>query len=195
MANLEPIKLIVGLGNPGPEYQDTRHNAGANFVLQLAQQYKVELQAESKFFGLCAQVRIGSQSIRLLNPTTYMNLSGKAVAAIAGFYKIPVENILVVHDELDLPPGIVRLKIGGSGGGNGVRDIIQSLGNQKSFRRLRIGIGHPGNARDVTNYVLKKPSSSDRESIQLGIDNALAVLPALVEGEWEAPMKKLHTHK
>ncbi len=189
-----PIKLIVGLGNPGTEYDATRHNAGADFVTELARQHSVTLVPESKFFGLSGRFFLGSNDIRLLIPTTFMNLSGKAVGAIAQFYKIPTESILVAHDELDLPPGTARLKIGGGHGGhNGLKDIIKALGNNKDFVRLRIGIDHPGNAKLVSNYVLKKAPANEQQLIEDSIANSLRVLPTAVSGEWNKAMKDLHT--
>lgn len=189
-----PIQLIVGLGNPGAEYDKTRHNAGADFVEQLARDVNCNLATDSKFFGLTGRCQLAGQDTRLLIPTTFMNLSGKAVAAIAQFYKIPVEAILVAHDELDLSPGIARLKIGGGHGGhNGLRDIIKALGNNNNFARLRIGIDHPGNAKLVSNYVLKKAPENDQEKIADSIYAALRVMPLAVTGEWNKAMKELHT--
>lgn len=189
-----PIKLIVGLGNPGSEYAHTRHNAGADFVSELARQYGGDLTADSKFFGLAGRVTINNHDIRLLIPTTFMNLSGKAIAAIAQFYKIAPEAILVAHDELDIPPGAARLKIGGGHGGhNGLRDTIKCLGNNKNFARLRIGIDHPGNAKLVSNYVLKKAPANDYQLITDSIYEATRVIPLLTSGEWNQAMKELHT--
>lgn len=189
-----PVKLIVGLGNPGSQYDNTRHNAGADFVIEVARQYSAELKPESKFFGLSARITIDSKDVRLLIPTTFMNLSGKAVAAIAQFYKIPPEAILVAHDELDFGVGETKLKIGGGHGGhNGLRDIIKSLGNNKNFARLRIGIDHPGNAKLVSDYVLKKAPLADRQHIEDSIYSASKVLPLLVNGEWNKAMKDLHS--
>lgn len=188
------IKLIVGLGNPGAEYENTRHNAGATFVTELARQHSVSLTPESKFFGLSARVFLGSNDVRLLIPTTFMNLSGKAVGAIAQFYKILPENILVAHDELDLPPGVARLKIGGGHGGhNGLKDIIKALANNKEFARLRIGIDHPGNAKLVSNYVLRKAPLAEQQLIEESIHNSLRVLADAVNGDWNKAMKDLHT--
>ena len=189
---MSAIQLIVGLGNPGREYEDTRHNAGAWFVERLAREQRCALQNESKFHGLTGRLQLASQDIRLLVPTTFMNLSGQAVAALATFYKIPVNAILIAHDELDLAPGQVRVKQGGSGGGNGVRDIIEKLG-QNSFHRLRIGIGHPGSADKVVGYVLSKPTSDERISIDAAIDAALKILPLAVSGQWSRAMNQLHT--
>ena len=190
------IELIVGLGNPGPEYDNTRHNAGANFVEDFARQSNVTLQPDNKFFGRSARVQSGGVDVRLLIPTTFMNESGRAVAAVAGFYKIAPENILVAHDELDLPPGTARLKKGGGAGGhNGLKDIIRSLGNQQQFCRLRIGVGHPGSASQVVGYVLKKASSEEQRLIDDSIDESLKVMPLVLAGDWEKAMKQLHTKK
>ena len=189
-----PVELIVGLGNPGPNYDRTRHNAGADLVLELAKSYHTTLKHESKFFGDTAKINIDGRDIRLLIPTTFMNRSGQSVAALARFYQVPVEAILVVHDELDIAPGAARFKKGGGHGGhNGLRDIVQSLGNNKSFARLRIGIGHPGDARQVADYVLKKASPSDQQLISNSIDDALRTLPLAIAGQWERAMTALHT--
>lgn len=189
-----PVELIVGLGNPGPNYDRTRHNAGADLVLDLAKSYQVAMKHESKFFGDTAKINIDGRDVRLLIPTTFMNRSGQSVAALARFYQVPVEAILVVHDELDIAPGAARFKKGGGHGGhNGLRDIVQSLGNNKSFARLRIGIGHPGDARQVADYVLKKASPSDQQLISNSIDDALRSLPLAISGQWERAMTALHT--
>ncbi|MGB0449829.1 MAG: aminoacyl-tRNA hydrolase [Porticoccaceae bacterium] len=189
-----PVELIVGLGNPGPKYDRTRHNAGADLVLELAKSQHVELKQETKFFGDTAKVSIDERDVRLLIPTTFMNRSGQSIAALAGFYQIPPAAILIVHDELDLPPGTARFKKGGGHGGhNGLRDTIQRLGNNKEFARLRIGIGHPGNAKQVADYVLKKPSPGDQQLITNSIDDALRALPLAISGQWEKAMHELHT--
>jgi len=191
-----PVELIVGLGNPGPNYERTRHNAGADLVLELAKAHHVELKHDAKFFGDTAKISVDNRDVRLLIPTTFMNRSGQSVAALARFYQVPVNAILVVHDELDLPPGAARFKkAGGHGGHNGLRDIIQSLGNNKEFSRLRIGIGHPGDARQVADYVLKKASSSDQQRILNSIDDALRQLPLAINGQWERAMTALHTEQ
>jgi PTH1 family peptidyl-tRNA hydrolase len=187
------IQLIVGLGNPGPEYAATRHNVGYWLIEQLCEASRAALSLESKFKGCVAQINIGKQPCRILQPTTYMNLSGESVLAVAKFYKIAPEEILVVHDELDLPPGTARLKMdGGHGGHNGLRDIISRLGT-KAFYRLRIGIGHPGNRDDVVDFVLRRPSISDRRDILDAIEHSLIVLPEVVSGNMEKAMNKLHT--
>ena len=195
MAETSPsIRLIVGLGNPGAQYEDTRHNAGFWYVEQLARSQGVSLQPEKKFFGLAARVLIGGQEVRLLNPTTFMNLSGQAVGATATFFKIPPESILVAHDELDLPVGIGRLKQGGGHGGhNGLKSIISALGNNREFLRLRLGIGHPGNSKDVVNYVLTKPSVAERQKIDAVIDEAIRITPDIVNGKRAQAMQELHT--
>ncbi len=189
-----PIQLIVGLGNPGAEYARTRHNAGADFVEEIARQQRVTLTPDKKFFGLTATVTIDGQPLRLLIPATFMNRSGQSVGAIAQFYKIPPAAMLVAHDELDMPPGTARLKIGGGHGGhNGLRDIIRALANDNGFARLRIGIGHPGHASEVSNYVLKKAPKDEFELTEDSIYAATKVLPELVRGEWNAAMKNLHS--
>jgi peptidyl-tRNA hydrolase, PTH1 family len=188
------IKLIVGLGNPGSEYRGTRHNAGADFIDALARQTSTTLLPESKFSGLAARINLAGHDLRLLIPTTFMNRSGKAVAAIANFYKIAPEEILVAHDELDIPPGTARFKRGGGHGGhNGLRDIVPALGNNKNFYRLRIGIGHPGHSSKVTGYVLGAPSQVDRTRIEASIDEAIASLPLLLDGDETKAMTRLHS--
>ena len=188
------IKLIVGLGNPGSDYRGTRHNAGADFVEELARQSGSSLQPEAKFFGLAGRINTAGHDVRLLVPTTFMNRSGQAVAAMAGFYKITPEEILVAHDELDIPAGTARFKRGGGHGGhNGLRDIVPSLGNSKDFYRLRIGIGHPGHASKVTGYVLGAPSQEDRTRIDASIDEAIASLPLLLNGDETKAMTRLHS--
>lgn len=188
------IKLVVGLGNPGNEYRGTRHNAGADFVEELARQCGSPLQPESKFFGLAGRVTLTGHDLRLLIPTTFMNRSGKAVAAMASFFKITPEEILIAHDELDIPAGTARFKQGGGHGGhNGLRDIVPALGNNKNFHRLRIGIDHPGHASKVSGYVLSKPSQVDRARIDASIDEAIAALPLLLQGDATKAMTRLHS--
>ncbi len=183
------VALIVGLGNPGPEYDKTRHNAGFWFVDALA---AGGFRPEAKFQGEVARVHVGGHEVWLLKPMTFMNRSGQAVAAMARFYKIPPEAILVVHDELDLAPGVVRLKQGGGHGGhNGLRDIVSQLGSRE-FVRLRLGIGHPGNSREVVNYVLGRPPAGEREAIEAGIEAVRTVLPNLLAGELQRAMNTLH---
>lgn len=196
MKPVEPVRLIVGLGNPGNEYAETRHNAGVWYIDELLKRYPspTPLQGDNKFKGLTGQTTIGSRTVRLLVPTTFMNLSGQSVAALANFYKIPVESILVAHDELDIDPGTLRLKTGGGHGGhNGLRDIISQLGNNKDFGRLRIGIGHPGNAKQVSNFVLKKPPASELALIEQAIAEAVAESEDIVNGNWQIVMNKLHS--
>lgn len=189
------IDLIVGLGNPGPEYEETRHNAGFWFVDTLARARGGNFRAESKFHGDACKVHLHGRDIWLLKPQTFMNRSGEAVAKLAGFYKIALENILVAHDELDIPPGSVRLKQGGGPGGhNGLRDMISRMGGN-GFMRLRLGIGHPGDARLVTNYVLHRPSLEDRKLIEDSIADALDVLPWILDGETARAMNRLHRKK
>ncbi len=188
------IKLIVGLGNPGSEYRGTRHNAGADFVEALARANGASLRAESRYFGMAGLLTLSGHDLRLLVPTTFMNRSGKAVAAMATFYKIAPEQILVAHDELDIPPGTARFKRGGGHGGhNGLRDIIPALGNNRDFYRLRIGIGHPGHASRVSGYVLGAPSAEDRGRIDASIAEAIGSLPLLLAGDETKAMTRLHS--
>ena len=190
------IQLIVGLGNPGQQYDQTRHNAGADFVGQLAARQMTPLKTESKFYGLYGKTTLNHEPVHLLIPNTYMNLSGQAVSALANFYKIPAESILVAHDELDLPPGVAKLKQGGGHGGhNGLRDIISKLGNNKNFYRLRLGIGHPGSASQVSGFVLKKAPASERDLTQAASDEALRVLEQACSGDWLKAMNTLHSFK
>lgn len=190
------IKLIVGLGNPGPQYEQTRHNAGANFVRAIASRFGATLQAQARFFGGTARLTIDGSDIRLLIPDTYMNHSGRAVGAMAGFFNIAPREILVAHDELDLAPGVCRLKQGGGDGGhNGLRDIIRALGNNRDFVRLRIGIGHPGSASEVVDYVLRRAPQSEQTLTRDSFDEALAVLPLAINGQWDAAMTRLHSHR
>lgn len=170
---MSEIKLIVGLGNPGDKYTDTRHNAGEWLIERLARRFNVSLNPESKFFGKTARTLVNEKEVRLLVPTTFMNLSGKAVGALASFYRIKPEEILVIHDELDLPAGTAKLKQGGGHGGhNGLKDIVAQLGNNNNFYRLRIGIGHPGHRDLVAGYVLNKPSPADRNALENVLDEA-----------------------
>ena len=193
---MSTIKLIVGLGNPGPQYSETRHNAGAWFVEQIAQDAGVELKPEQKFHGVIAKATIGSSAVHLLVPQTFMNRSGQAVQAFANFYKILPDEILVAHDELDFEAGVARLKLeGGHGGHNGLRDIIQKLGGARDFVRLRIGIGHPGDKSKVHNYVLKKPGKEDKELIEHSIYDAQRSLTSVVSGDYDAAMNQLHQTK
>lgn len=193
MSSSKSVRLIVGLGNPGREYEETRHNVGAWYVEALARQQGVRLKEDKKYFGMTGQFEANGESIRLLIPTTYMNRSGQSTSALANFFKISIDQILVAHDELDLPPGTARLKIGGGHGGhNGLRDIVSSHGNQKDFARLRLGIGHPGAAHLVTPHVLNKPSSADRDKIERAIDEALSYSGDIFRGEISKAMNNLN---
>jgi len=183
--------MLVGLGNPGPEYEHTRHNAGFCWLEAAARKLRVSLVPERSYFGLVARVNRPEGPVWLLEPMTYMNLSGKSVAALARFYKIEAQQILVAHDELDLQPGHMKLKLGGSASANGVKDICAQLGTP-DFWRLRLGIGHPGVKAEVVNYVLRKPSSEDREAIDKCIEQSLDALDLLLAGEMERAIMKIH---
>ncbi len=187
-----PIRLIVGLGNPGAEYAHTRHNAGFWLLDMLAGEHNETFRNEAKFFADTARARIGGENLWLLKPMTFMNRSGRAVGAVSNYLKIRPEEILVAHDELDLAPGVARLKQGGGHAGhNGLRDIIQVLGG-KDFWRLRIGIDHPGSAAKVVNYVLGRPSRDDREAMDTVLSRVLETLPEIVNGEMQRAMNRLH---
>ena len=187
------IDLVVGLGNPGPDYEHTRHNIGFWFVDALARTLGVTFKLVSRFHGHVADTSFATHQGRLFKPATYMNRSGQAVAAISKYYKIAPRNILIVHDDIDLPPGTIRLKQGGGDGGhNGLRDIISALQGDRDFPRLRIGVGHPGHGDEVVDYVLQKPSRHDKELISAVIDEAIALIPQIVEGEIEKAMNQLH---
>ena len=186
------MRLVVGLGNPGREYEATRHNAGFWWVENLADAKGVALKSESKFFGKIGRIARGTDDCRLLLPQTFMNASGRSVQAVAVFYKIPPVDILVVHDELDLPPGTGRLKLGGGvAGHNGLKDIAAALG--PDFWRLRIGIGHPGDRAEVASYVLHPPRLDETELISAAIERSLEVWPEIFSGEMEKAMHRLHT--
>jgi len=186
------IDLIVGLGNPGSKYEQTRHNAGFWFVEEIARLKGAHFRPETKFSGEVCKLVLEGRDVWLLKPDTFMNRSGLSVHKLASFYKIPVENILVAHDELDLEPGTARLKTaGGHGGHNGLRDIIAQMG--KEFHRLRIGIGHPGHRDQVSDFVLHRASKDEQISIDNSIDSALLVLPLLAEGSWEKAVHRLHS--
>jgi PTH1 family peptidyl-tRNA hydrolase len=186
------MRLVVGLGNPGREYEDTRHNAGFWLIDRLADKLRVPLKNESRFHGIVGRATDGGNECWLLKPTTYMNDSGRAVAALSRFYKIEVQDIMVVHDELDLPAGGVKLKKGGgSAGHNGLKDITAHIG--ADYWRLRLGIDHPGDRDVVIDYVLKAPRREQRELIDAAIDKCLEVWPQLAAGRTEAAMLKLHT--
>ncbi len=189
------IQLIVGLGNPGPQYEHTRHNAGADFVEALVKTAGSEFRLEKKFFGLYSKARFAEADIHCLIPTTFMNRSGQSVAAVARFYKIPVEAILVAHDELDIAPGTARFKQGGGHGGhNGLRDTIEQLGSRE-FARLRLGIGHPGVGRDVVGYVLKKAPKAERQLVKTAIEEALSILPEAIKGNWNKAQTQMNGFK
>ncbi len=189
------IKLIVGLANPGPEYHETRHNAGEWFVEALCDLDKVKMRPESKFHGLQGQLKLHDQTCYLLIPTTYMNLSGQAVRALAAYLKITPAEILVAHDEVDLPVGTIKLKYdGGDGGHNGLKDIIRHL-NTKQFYRLRIGVSRPRKGHDTADYVLDRPSKTERKQIDTAINQSLEILPLLLEGEFQKAMQLLHTQE
>ena len=187
------IRLIVGLGNPGADYVDTRHNAGFWFVDELARDKLVVFRNEKRFNGDLCKFSEGGKDVFLLKPMTFMNRSGQPLSAVARYYKITPAQILVVHDELDLPPGTNKLKFGGGHGGhNGLRDIINHLGS-RDFFRLRIGIGHPGDARQVINYVLHKPSQTDLSAIEGVNRETLQLMTHVFDGEVEKAMQVLHT--
>ena len=189
------LRLIVGLGNPGAEYLRTRHNAGFWFIDALAQAADARFGLESKLFGETAKVDIAGQPVWLLRPATFMNASGKSITAALRYWKIEPEEMLVAHDELDLPPGVARLKFdGGHGGQNGLRDIMRLLGHGR-FHRLRIGIGHPGHKDKVTPWVLGRPGAADEALILRAIGDAADVLPLAVRGDFMEAMTRLHTAK
>jgi PTH1 family peptidyl-tRNA hydrolase len=189
-----PIKLIVGLGNPGEKYAKTRHNAGFLFLDALCQQFGGALKTDKHCLGRSTKVLIAEQEVRLVAPDTFMNLSGQAVVAAKQYYKTELNEILIVHDELDLDPGIARLKLGGGhGGNNGLRDVALKLAS-KDFARLRIGIGHPGVGRDVSNYVLKPANKADQASIDNAIAESLRVIGLVVKGDFPRAMNELHTN-
>ena len=187
----EPLKLIVGLGNPGTEYARTRHNAGFQLVEELAARHGATFRSEPRHRGELARARIGTADLWLLKPMNYMNHSGDAVQSIASFYKVPLEQILVAYDELDFPAGVVRLRQGGGAAGhNGLRDVIAQMGD--GFWRLRIGIGHPGDRSQVLDYVLGRPSAEEAELIRSGLFAAADIVPVLLEEGAQAAMNLLH---
>ena len=191
---MSEIKLIVGLGNPGREYEATRHNAGFWWADEFARTHQFAFKAESKFHGLTARGSVHGRELFLLKPQTFMNVSGRAVAALAQFYKIDPQYILVAHDELDLPPGTTKLKLGGGHGGhNGLKDLIAHLGT-RDFWRLRFGIGHPGEGANVADYVLNAPRREELELIEHAMRRAQDVALLIVEGKQEAAMLKLHSN-
>lgn len=187
------IKLFVGLGNPGPQYRDTRHNAGFWFIDALAASLKVTLAMDRNFHGYAGRCTVDGHTVWLLQPQTFMNLSGKSVAALARFYKIAPEEMLVAHDELDIAPGEAKLKFDGSHAGhNGLRDIHAQLGSA-AYWRLRLGIGHPGDKAEVVHWVLKKPILDQRIAIDQCLDRALTAVPALLAGDMNKAMLQIHT--
>ena len=189
------IKLFVGLGNPGPEYEATRHNAGFWWIDALARELNTSLQPDKSYYGLVARTVVGGELRWLLKPQTFMNLSGKSVGALARFFKIQPSEILVVHDELDIVPGQAKLKLGGSHAGhNGLRDIHAQLGSP-DYWRLRIGIGHPGARDEVLNWVLKKPSAEHRAAIDESMTRAILAVPALLAGNMDKATMAIHTTK
>lgn len=190
---MSSIRLIVGLGNPGREYENTRHNAGFWWLDEFARTQNLGFRSEAKFHGQAARGQLHGHEVFLLKPQTFMNVSGRAVGALAQFYKIAPAEILIVHDELDLPPGSAKLKLGGGHGGhNGLKDIIAHLGT-KDFWRLRLGIGHPGDRSEVANFVLNDPRREERVLIDEAMQRALDVAHLVVEGKTEAAMLKLHS--
>jgi PTH1 family peptidyl-tRNA hydrolase len=190
---MSEIRCVVGLGNPGPRYAETRHNVGFWLVERLARRYGAVLRAENKFSGELARIRTEVGECWLLRPMTYMNNSGRAVSALARFYKIPLQHMLVVHDELDLAPGVIRLKQGGGHGGhNGLRDIISAMGG-KDFWRARIGIGHPGHRDAVTDYVLSRPYKAEQQAIETGLDALEQHWEAIQSGDMQRAMQAIHS--
>ena len=190
---MNAIRLIVGLGNPGREYETTRHNVGFWWVDELARQQKLSFKNETKFHGLAARGQLHGHEMLLLKPQTFMNVSGRSIGALAQFYKIAPSEILVVHDDLDLPPGVARLKLGGGHGGhNGLKDIIAHLG-ARDFWRLRLGIGHPGDRAEVVNFVLNDPRKEERALIEQAVQRALEIADLIITGKQEAAMLKLHS--
>ena len=191
---MSKLSLIVGLGNPGKEYAQTRHNAGFWFVERLAEAYGISLKADPKFYGISGRGNIEGQDIRLLLPTTFMNASGKSVVPFAKFYQVAPETMLIAHDELDMNPGVIRLKTGGGHGGhNGLRDIVPHLGS--NFHRLRIGIGHPGEKERVSGHVLSKAPSSEQDLIDDAIAHALSRIKLLVNGDIQQAMNQINAYK
>lgn len=192
---MSDIRLIVGLGNPGPEYHNTRHNAGTWFVKNLAKVLNCPLKLESKFSGYTGRTTINGKDVRFLIPTTFMNNSGQSVSAMANFYRIPVESILVAFDELDLPPGVAKFKTAGSSSQNGVRDIVSRMGNNKDFLRLRIGIGHPGHKSRVTGHVLGKAPEIEQQLMESAIDESVRCVEILFKNDLKTAMNRLHSFK
>lgn len=192
MANANGIQVVFGLGNPGPKYDQTRHNAGFWFVDALASAYGGVFRQEAKFAAQVCRIRVAGQALWLVKPQTYMNHSGRSVRTFNHFYRLDLEASLVVHDEIDLPPGRVKLKQGGGHGGhNGLRDIFAQCG--QAFLRLRLGVGHPGQRDNVIGYVLERPTRAEEQAIIATIEASTAVVPLLLEGQVERAMTRLHT--
>lgn len=190
------IRLLVGLANPGPTYAKTRHNAGAWVIEELARIHNRPLIEDKKHFGMTSRIMIGNQDLRLLIPTTFMNLSGKSVASLAHFFQINPDEIMVAHDELDLPPGVAKFKIGGGHGGhNGLRDIIDKMGNNRDFYRLRLGIGHPGHKEKVAGYVLTTAPNYEQSQIEQAVDEAVRCIDILFKDDLAKAQNRLHTFK
>ncbi|HRO57145.1 MAG TPA: aminoacyl-tRNA hydrolase [Nitrosomonas europaea] len=190
-----PVRLVVGLGNPGEKYASTRHNVGFDWLDRLASSQRVAFTLETRFRGLCARIMLADTDIWLLKPQTYMNASGMSVAAVCRYYKIVPEQMLVVHDELDLQPGVIKLKSGGgTGGHNGLKSIVADLSSQV-FWRLRIGVGHPGDRNQVVDYVLHPPRREEAALIDEAIDHSMLVWPLIARGDFAAAMQRLHTRQ
>jgi len=190
---MRAIACLVGLGNPGPKYEETRHNVGFWLVDRLARKFGVMLRAENKFGGEVARISTDAGDCWLLKPITYMNNSGRSVSALARFYKIPLEQILVAHDDLDLDPGVIRLKKGGGHGGhNGLRDIISAMGGN-NFHRVRIGIGHPGHRDAVTDFVLSRPGRAEQDAIDVGLDEVERHWLTIQGGDMQKAMQEIHS--
>ena len=188
--------LIVGLGNPGKEYEHTRHNVGEDFIDILADRYGIQLKKEKKLLGIYGKGLAFNSMLHLLKPDHYMNESGIAVKKITSFLDIPIDQILIVHDDLDLPFGNLKFKeMGGHGGHNGLRNIIDHLKGESSFKRLRIGIGHPGKEKDVTKYVLTKPSGKEKNLLAINTKESLESIDLVIQSKWQEAMLKLHTNE
>ncbi|MFC0268262.1 aminoacyl-tRNA hydrolase [Kushneria aurantia] len=191
---MSDIRAIIGLGNPGSRYARTRHNAGYWLLDALAERFQAPLRSERKLLGQHARAVIEGRDVHLLAPDTFMNHSGQSIGALAAFYKLAPESLLVVHDELDLPPGQARYKQGGGHGGhNGLRDTINALSGNRDFYRIRLGIGHPGSAAQVVNYVLGEPGKGERQAIDASIDAVVETLPLALAGDWSRAMNRLHS--
>lgn len=191
--NQTGIALVAGLGNPGKQYTETRHNVGFWLIERLQREYHINFTFEKKFKAETGQFNYNDELVRVIVPNTFMNLSGQSVASMTSFYRISAPNLLVIHDELDLPAGTARIKIGGGHGGhNGLRDISSRLGST-DFIRIRLGIGHPGSERDVSNYVLKRPARIEKDKIEEAIEKTILVFPELLSGNYESAMNSLHS--